>query len=67
MSSPAIKKIFRPSVYRALLHKALAAAGIGGKVYVTNFVKHFKWELRGKLRLHKKPNTVEIKASPSLG
>jgi DNA polymerase len=46
-----------------LLDKALAAAGIDRrKVYVTNVVKHFKWEPRGKRRIHKKPNTVEIAA-----
>jgi DNA polymerase len=32
------------------------------KVYVTNTVKHFKWELRGKLRIHKKPDLHEIHA-----
>jgi len=32
------------------------------KVYVTNTVKHFKWEPRGKLRIHKKPNMKEIHA-----
>jgi len=32
------------------------------KVYVTNTVKHFKWEPRGKLRIHKKPNMQEIHA-----
>jgi DNA polymerase len=31
-------------------------------VYVTNTVKHFKWEPRGKLRIHKKPNLTEIHA-----
>ena len=47
----------------AVLDKALAAAGIDRKdVYVTNIVKHFKWEPRGKRRLHKKPNTLEISA-----
>lgn len=47
----------------AVLDKALAAAGIDrDEVYVTNMVKHFKWEPRGKRRIHKKPNTVEIKA-----
>ena len=47
----------------AVLDKALAAAGIErGDVYVTNIVKHFKWEPRGKRRLHKKPNAIEIKA-----
>ena len=46
-----------------LLDKALAEAGIDRtKVYVTNVVKHFKWEPRGKRRIHKKPNTAEISA-----
>jgi uracil-DNA glycosylase family protein len=46
-----------------LLDKALAAAGIDRKkIYVTNAVKHFKWEPRGKRRIHKKPNTTEIAA-----
>ncbi len=47
----------------AVLDKALAAAGIDRTdVYVTNIVKHFKWEPRGKRRLHKKPNAMEISA-----
>src|SRR5437870_477867 len=46
-----------------LLDKALAEAGIDRtKVYVTNVVKHFKWEPRGKRRIHKKPNAAEINA-----
>jgi len=46
-----------------LLDKALAEAGIDrSKVYVTNVVKHFKWEPRGKRRIHKKPNGAEITA-----
>ena len=46
-----------------LLDKALVEAGIDrSKVYVTNVVKHFKWEPRGKRRIHKKPNAVEIQA-----
>lgn len=46
-----------------LLDKALEAAGIDRKeVYVTNAVKHFKWEPRGKRRIHKKPNSMEIAA-----
>jgi DNA polymerase len=45
----------------ALLGNALAEAGIDrSAVYVTNVVKHFKWEPRGKRRIHKKPNAVEI-------
>ena len=46
-----------------VLDKALVEAGIDRKeVYVTNAVKHFKWEPRGKRRIHKKPNTLEITA-----
>ena len=47
----------------ALLDKALEDAGIPrGEVYVTNAVKHFSWEPRGKRRIHKKPRISEIKA-----
>jgi DNA polymerase len=47
----------------ALLDKALEDAGIPrGDVYVTNAVKHFSWEPRGKRRIHKKPRASEIKA-----
>jgi DNA polymerase len=47
----------------ALLDKALADAGISrAEIYVTNAVKHFKWEPRGKRRIHKKPRASEIKA-----
>jgi len=46
-----------------LLDKALAEAGIDrNKVYVTNAVKHFNWEPRGKRRIHKKPNSAQITA-----
>ena len=46
-----------------LLDRALAEAGIDRKqVYVTNVVKHFKWEPRGKRRIHAKPNASEIAA-----
>jgi len=46
-----------------LLDRALEAAGIDrAAVYVTNVVKHFKWEPRGKRRIHKKPNATEISA-----
>src|SRR5438270_6983704 len=46
-----------------LLDKALDRAGIDRRqVYVTNVVKHFKWEPRGKRRIHKKPNVREINA-----
>ncbi len=47
----------------ALLDRALVEAGIDRKtVYVTNAVKHFKWEPRGKRRIHKKPGSIEIAA-----
>jgi uracil-DNA glycosylase family protein len=47
----------------SLLDYALAAAGIERKlVFVTNAVKHFKWEPRGKRRLHAKPSSREIAA-----
>ena len=47
----------------AMLDKALEDAGIPrADVYVTNAVKHFKWEPRGKRRIHKKPRASEIKA-----
>jgi uracil-DNA glycosylase family protein len=46
-----------------LFNDALAAAGIDrAQTYVTNIVKHFKWEPRGKRRIHKKPNSSEITA-----
>src|SRR5262245_7657725 len=46
-----------------LLDRALEEAGIDReKVYVTNVVKHFKWEPRGKRRIHKKPSAREIAA-----
>jgi uracil-DNA glycosylase family protein len=45
-----------------LLDRALADAGVDRKrAYVTNAVKHFKFEPRGKRRLHKRPNASEIK------
>jgi DNA polymerase len=46
-----------------LLDKALEEVGIDrAQVYVTNVVKHFKWEPRGKRRIHAKPNAQEIAA-----
>jgi len=46
-----------------LLDQALSEAGIDRrKVYVTNTVKHFKWELRGKRRIHQTPNSRDIAA-----
>lgn len=45
-----------------LLDRALADAGVDRKrAYVTNAVKHFKFEPRGKRRLHKRPNASEIR------
>ena len=46
-----------------LLDRALDESGIDRRiVYVTNVVKHFKWEPRGKRRIHAKPNAAEIGA-----
>jgi uracil-DNA glycosylase len=46
-----------------LLDDALQEAGIDrSQTYVTNVVKHFKWEPRGKRRIHKKPNAGEVTA-----
>jgi DNA polymerase len=46
-----------------LLDRALEAAGVDrARLYVTNAVKHFKWQLRGKRRLHKTPAQREIDA-----
>jgi uracil-DNA glycosylase family protein len=46
-----------------LLDRALEAAGVNREhLYVTNAVKHFKWQLRGKRRLHKTPAQREIDA-----
>jgi uracil-DNA glycosylase len=46
-----------------LLREALEEAGIDpATVYLTNAVKHFKWEPRGKRRIHKKPNAAEMLA-----
>jgi DNA polymerase len=58
-------KVGRPFVGPAgrLLDAALEEAEIPrDQVYVTNAVKHFKWEPRGKRRLHSKPNAFEIQA-----
>ena len=47
----------------ALLNRAMEDAGIDrSDVYVTNAVKHFKFEPRGKRRIHKKPSDTEIAA-----
>ena len=46
-----------------MFDKALAEVGIDrSRVYVTNTVKHFKWQRRGKRRLHQKPNWTEMSA-----
>src|SRR5438105_3445452 len=46
-----------------IMDRALEEAGIDRKhVYVTNAVKHFKWEPRGKRRIHQKPNSRDIAA-----
>ena len=46
-----------------LLDQALEQAGIDrGTTYVTNVVKHFKWQPRGKRRIHQKPNAAEVAA-----
>jgi uracil-DNA glycosylase len=58
-------KAGRPFVGPAgrLLDQALEEAGIDRKLaYVTNVVKHFKWQARGKRRIHQKPNAAEIAA-----
>jgi len=58
-------RLGRPFVGPAgkLLDRALLEAGIDRKlVYVTNAVKHFKWEPRGKRRIHAKPNWSELAA-----
>lgn len=46
-----------------ILNRALEEAGIDrNAVYVTNTVKHFKWEPRGKRRVHQKPSSRDIAA-----
>jgi len=46
-----------------ILDRALEEAGIDRRqVYVTNVVKHFKWEAKGKRRIHAKPGQLEISA-----
>jgi uracil-DNA glycosylase len=46
-----------------VLDEALEAAGIDRRLaYVTNAVKHFKWQARGKRRIHQKPNWAELTA-----
>jgi DNA polymerase len=58
-------KAGRPFVGPAgrIFDEALARAGIErASVYVTNAVKHFSFEQRGKARLHKRPKTIEVQA-----
>jgi DNA polymerase len=65
MPGDAEDKAGRPFVGPAgrLLDRALAEAGIAREeAYVTNAVKHFKWEERGKRRLHKTPSANEVRA-----
>jgi uracil-DNA glycosylase len=46
-----------------LLDRALAEAGLDRRaIYVTNVVKHFKWQPRGKRRIHQKPSASETRA-----
>jgi uracil-DNA glycosylase len=46
-----------------VLDEGMAEAGIDrAKAYVTNAVKHFKWQARGKRRIHQKPNAIEMAA-----
>jgi DNA polymerase len=46
-----------------VLDEALGEAGIDRRLaYVTNAVKHFKWQARGKRRIHQKPNAAELAA-----
>src|SRR5215470_11535832 len=57
-------RLGRPFVGPAgiLLDRAMTEAGIDrGRVYVTNAVKHFKYEQRGKRRIHQKPTAGEVK------
>lgn len=47
----------------ALLRRAMHDAGLAeDRCYLTNAVKHFKWERSGKVRIHKKPNSEEVRA-----
>jgi DNA polymerase len=47
----------------AMLQRAIEEAGVEPQaIYVTNAVKHFSWEPRGKRRIHKKPRAAEIRA-----
>ena len=58
-------KLGRPFVGPAgrIFDQALEEVGIDrSRVYVTNVVKHFKWEPRGKRRIHQRPNAAELTA-----
>jgi uracil-DNA glycosylase family protein len=58
-------KVGRPFVGPAgrLMDRLILEAGLDRRlIYVTNAVKHFKWEERGKRRIHKKPNSAELAA-----
>ena len=51
-----------------ILDRALEEAGIDrDKVYVTNVVKHFKWEPRSKRRIHQKPNSRDCRLPAMAG
>src|SRR5829696_7268505 len=53
----------QPGDQEDLADRALEEAGIDRELaYVTNVVKHFKWQPRGKRRIHQKPNAAEIAA-----
>ena len=66
-SSRAIRRIWRASRSSGRPGSCSTArwpkpASTATRVYVTNAVKHFKFEPRGKRRIHKKPNNAEIEA-----
>ena len=51
----------------AMLQSAIEEAGIDpAGVYVTNAVKHFRFVVRGKRRIHQKPRAIEIRRLPPL-
>ena len=54
--------VFGEGKARAELLLAGEQPGNRSQTYVTNVVKHFKWEARGKRRIHAKPNAAEVKA-----
>ena len=59
-TSPATRSSARPA--SCSIARSTRPGSIASAVYVTNVVKHFKWEPRGKRRIHKKPNAAEIAA-----